>query len=65
MAASDERLDKILKETEETYHSWKLAQKTKKSFRDIAVLSFFTHPFDFYSEIKHRGQTLSTTLKKF
>ena len=24
---------------------------------------FFTHPFDFYIEIKHRDQLLSTTLK--
>ena len=51
------------RKTEENYRSWKLAQKTEKCLRDIAILRFFTHPFDFYGEIKHCEQTLSTTLK--
>ena len=45
-----------MKETDGTCHLWKLAQITKKSFWDIAILSFFTHPCDFHKEIKHHDQ---------
>ena len=52
-----------MKEAEETYLLWKLSQKMKKSFRDIA--SFVTHPFGFCRDIKHCDQPLSTTLIYF